>query len=393
MSQHINKVVSQFEESIFSTMSRLSQENSAVNLSQGFPDFQGPEWIRNYAAQLITDPKHDHNQYAPAAGVPELLSALSEMMKDEYSLDYEAQTQITITNGATEALFLCAQALFNPGDEILVFEPFYDSYLACIQLAGLVPKIVTLHSPDFKFDADEVQKMIGPKTKGLFWNDPHNPTGRVFTSEEKKQLKEVILRNNLVAVCDHVYEFLTFDENQFRPLAFEEDIKDQVVHISSAGKTFGLTGWKVGWAMTSPELTKALLKVHQFNTFCVSPPFQKTIAYALKNRKSYLNEFRQNYLAKRNYFTKGLEDIGLQPYWSQGTYFTLCPIPAPGMNDVDFCRKLIQEYKVSAIPPSAFYLKSNEGHRYVRFCFAKKQETLELALKLLKGLSEKGKDI
>lgn len=390
MSQYINKVVAEFEESIFSTMSRLSQENSAVNLSQGFPDFQGPEWIRNHAAQLITDPNSDHNQYAPAAGAPELREALSEMMKEEYSLEYDPQTQMTVTNGATEALFLCTQALFNPGDEILIFEPFYDSYLASVKLAGLVPKIVTLSAPDFKFDIEEIKKQIGPKTKGLFWNDPHNPTGRVFNDEERSELKDLILQNNLVAICDHVYEFLTFDNNQFKPLAQEEEIKDQVVHISSAGKTFGLTGWKVGWAMSSPELTKAILKVHQFNTFCVSHPLQKTIAYALRNRKKYLEEFRNDYQTKRDFFTQGLEKVGFNPQWSQGTYFTLCPIPDPNMNDVEFCRELIQKYKVSAIPPSAFYLKSNEGQSYVRFCFAKKQETLELALKLLKGLSKEG---
>lgn len=383
MSQSINKVVSEFEESIFSTMSRLSQENSAVNLSQGFPNFQGPEWIRSYAAQLITDADNDHNQYAPAAGVPELREALSDVMQEEYSLNYHPETQITVTNGATEALSICAQALFNPGDEILIFEPFYDSYLASIKLAGLIPKVVTLHSPDFKFDIDEVRKQIGPQTKGLFWNDPHNPTGRVFTDEEREQLKELILQNNLIAICDHVYEFLTYDKNEFKPLAQEKEIKDQVVHISSAGKTFGLTGWKVGWAMSSSELSKAILKVHQFNTFCVSPPFQKAIAYALRNRKDYIKNFRQDYNSKREFFTQGLESIGLTPQWCQGTYFTLCPIPDPDMNDVDYCRHLIQKHKVSAIPPSAFYFRSNEGQRYVRFCFAKTRETLEMALKQL----------
>jgi aspartate/methionine/tyrosine aminotransferase len=167
----------------------------------------------------------------------------------------------------------------------------------------------------------------------------------------------------------------------------DEELKDNVVYISSAGKTFGLTGWKVGWAMCSAELTSAIIKVHQFNTFCVAHPLQKAIAYAIDNRKSYLKSYRSDYLNKRNLFTRGLEKVGLNPIWSQGTYFTLCPTPRNDINDIDFCRELIQKFKVSAIPPSAFYQDSNDGHKYVRFCFAKKNKTLEHALELLKGLN------
>lgn len=387
MPLQINRTVAQFKESIFSTMSRLAKENSAVNLSQGFPDFPGPKWIRDKAAQIITDAEHDFNQYAPAEGLLELRQALGLMMKEEYGLQYSPENEITVTNGATEALFLSCQALFNPGDEILIFEPFYDSYFASIKLAGLVPKVVTLHAPDFKFDVSEIKKLIGPKTKGLFWNDPHNPTGRVFTQEEKKTLCQIILDHELIAICDHVYEFLTFEPHLFLPLACESEVKDQVVCISSAGKTFGLTGWKVGWAMASPKLTRALQRVHQFNTFCVAHPLQKAVSYAIENRQNYLVQFREDYLQKRNLFTQGLEKLGLEPSWSQGTYFTLCPIPDPKLNDVEFCRELIQKYKVSAIPPSAFYLNSDDGQKYVRFCFAKRLETLQLALKSLEALA------
>lgn len=388
MSRQINDTVSQFEESVFSTMSRLAQKNSAINLSQGFPDFQGPEWIRSKAAQLITDLEQDHNQYAPAAGIPQLRQAVSRMMEEEHQLKYAPDDQITITNGATEALFLSCQALFNPGDEILIFEPFYDSYLASIKLAGLIPKVVTLHAPEFSFDPDEVKKLIGPKTKGLFWNDPHNPTGRVFSSKERKDLADIICEHDLLAICDHVYEFLSYEPHQFKPLAAFNELQERVVYISSAGKTFGLTGWKVGWALTTPQMTQALQKVHQFNTFCVAHPLQKAIAYALENRHEYLKDFREDYRQKRDFFTTGLEQLGLRPHWAQGTYFTLCPIPRTSRDDIQFCEELIQKYKVSAIPPSAFYANSEDGKKYIRFCFAKKRETLQRALESLKGLDQ-----
>lgn len=372
----INKTVDSFEETIFATISRLAGEKGAINLGQGFPDFDGPEWIRDLAANSF----EGKNQYAPSLGMPNLRASISQYYNDFYGLNYDGNTEITVTNGATEAIFCTALALINPGDEVIVLEPFYDSYMAAIKLAGGIPVPVTLHEPDFCFDLDELKKAFSPKTKMVFFNSPHNPTGKVFSENEIQSLCDLVIENDAYLVSDEVYEFLTFESFKHLPPATFKDMKERTLTISSAGKTFGLTGWKIGWVSAPPSLTHAVRMVHQFNTFSVCTPLQYAVGKALEDLKNYVPKFRSQYDELRLVLNEGLEKAQLNPLPTQGTYFTLIPVPS-GKDDISYCKELIEDVGVATIPLSPFYHKSDEGKKFVRFCFAKKKETIEAALR------------
>jgi aspartate/methionine/tyrosine aminotransferase len=374
-----NHAVAQFKESIFTTMTKLANENQAINLSQGFPDFDGPDWVKNLAVQAIQEGR---NQYAPSMGLLSLREAISELYAKHYKLNYQAASEIVVTNGATEALFCTCLALLNPGDEVIVFEPLYDSYLASIKMAGAVAVPVTLKLPEFSFDEDELKKAITSKTKMIVYNNPHNPTGKVFSENETKILEGLILKNDLYVISDEVYEHLSFSRKH-RPLALLPSLKERTITISSTGKTFGLTGWKIGWAASSPEIIKAIHNVHQFSTFCVAHPLQEAMAVALKNSDQYLLDFQRDYQNKRDLLFEGLKKIGFDVIKPEGTYFIIAKLKEKE-TDIGFCKKLIVEKKVATIPVSAFYLKSDEGQKLIRFCFAKKDETLIKALENLK---------
>jgi N-succinyldiaminopimelate aminotransferase len=291
-------------------------------------------------------------------------------------------SQVTVTNGATEAIFSTCMALINPGDEVIVLEPFYDSYLAAIRLAGGVPVPVTLKAPDFSFDLKELEAAFTDKTKMIFFNSPHNPTGKVFSKEEMNSISQLVIKHDTYLVSDEVYEFLTFEGLKHLPIATLEGMKERVITISSAGKTFGLTGWKIGWITASEALTHAIRMVHQFNTFSVCTPLQFAVAEALTKLETYVPEFKAQYGELRSFFIDGIIKAGLSPLKSEGTYFVLVPTPKD-KTDIEYCTELITSKKVASIPLSPFYLKSKEGEDYVRFCFAKKKETLSAALKNL----------
>lgn len=373
-----NQIVTQFKESIFSTMTKLALENQAINLSQGFPDFDGPKWVIDLANKALHEAK---NQYAPSMGILPLREAIANNYKRFYQVDYNPTNEIVITNGATEAIFCTCLALLNPGDEVVVFEPFYDSYMASIQLAhaNIVP--VTLKAPSFAFDIEELKKAITSKTKLVIVNNPHNPTGKIFSKVEIDQIGKLAIENDFFILSDEVYEFLTFEKAHI-PTASYEALKDRTITISSTGKTFGLTGWKIGWAAGPKELISLIHNVHQFTSFCVAHPLQVAMAEALSNMDEYLIEFKRDYRLKRDLLVAGLKEAGFNVLNPEGTYFAMAILPE-GENDVDYCQKLIKEKKVATIPTSAFYMKSNEGSRMIRFCFAKKDETLISALKNL----------
>lgn len=372
----INKSVSSFKESIFATMSRLAHSNNAINLGQGFPDFDGPEWIRKIAAQSF-DGK---NQYAPSMGVKRIRESIGNYYKSFYDLNFDIESQITVTNGATEAIFCTALALINPGDEVIVLEPFYDSYIAAIKLAGGIPVPVTLHAPEFNFDINELKNAFSAKTKMVFFNSPHNPTGKVFSKQEMSELSKLVIEHDAYLVSDEVYEFLTFDGHKHTPIAGLPGMAERTITISSAGKTFGLTGWKIGWITTSNELSHAIRMVHQFNTFSVCTPLQYAVSEALDKLDTYVPSFQEQYSSLKKLFIDGLKKAGYSPIEPAGTYFTLVPTE-PGSDDVSYCKKLIEEVGVASIPLSPFYLNSEEGKKYIRFCFAKKEDTLLAALK------------
>lgn len=371
----LNLTVTEFKESIFSTMTKLAIENSAINLSQGFPDFDGPAWVVDLATKSLKESK---NQYAPSMGILPLREAISSNYKRFYDLDFNPQNEILVTNGATEAIYCTITALVNPGDEVVVFEPFYDSYLASLQLAGAKVVPVTLKAPHFTFDFDELRSAVSSKTKLVIINNPHNPTGKIFSKAEIQAIGELSQIHDFYLISDEVYEFLSF-ESAHVPTASYENLKDRTITISSTGKTFGLTGWKIGWAAGSSTLIKAIHNVHQFTTFCVAHPLQVAMAQALNNMDDYLIEFKREYLAKRNLLVSGLKEAGFNVLNPQGTYFAMAILPE-GENDIDYCQKLIKEKKVATIPTSAFYMMSDEGSRMIRFCFAKKDETLLAAL-------------
>lgn len=378
-----NQIVSEFKESIFSTMTGLANQHQAINLSQGFPDFDGPSFVIDYAKKALDLGHLNKNQYAPSMGTIELRTAISNNYKRFYKLDYNPQNEVVVTNGATEAIFCTILALVNPGDEVVVLEPFYDSYLASLKMAGAKIVPVTLKKPNFTFDKQELLNAVNKNTKLLILNNPHNPTGKVFSKDEIKFIGELAIKNDFYIMSDEVYEFLTFDVEHI-PTATFSDLYERTITISSTGKTFGLTGWKIGWAAGPANIIKSIHNVHQFNVFCVSHPLQVAMTDALNNMDEYLKEFKSLYRQKRDFLANGLQKAGFDISLPQGTYFIIGFLDN-GQTDIDFCKNLILSKKVATIPTSAFYLKSNEGQSMIRFCFAKKEQTLNSAINNLLG--------
>ena len=370
--------LSDFKDSIFGVISRLAREHQAVNLGQGFPDFDGPDFMKDFVTQKM---KEGHGQYAPFHGTPTLRTEVSNYYKNFYGLSYDAESQVTVTVGATEAIYLVITALTNPGDEVVVLEPFYDSYVASIKMSGGVAVPVTMHAPDFTVDKAELEKAITPRTKMIILNNPHNPSGKVWAREELQMVADLALKHDLYVLSDEVYEFLLFDGAMHIPTATLEGMMERTITVSSAGKTFGLTGWKIGWICANPEISRVCRLVHQYVTFSVSTPMQEAVAEGLKRLPEYLPGFVSLYQGKRDLFYAEMKRLGFEFAIPKGTYFMMVPISKKtNLSDVDYAMKLIKERKVATVPPSAFYLKSTEGSKFLRFCFAKKDETLRQAI-------------
>lgn len=373
-----------FEDSIFAVMSQKAAQYQAINLSQGFPDFDGPDFIKQSACDFI---KKGENQYAPFAGVRELRSSLSKVYKDFYDLSYDLDSEITVVNGATEGIYATIQAIINPGDEVVVFEPVYDSYVSSIKLAGATPVAVSLKGPNFTFEEEELEKAFSHQTKLVIINSPHNPTGKVFTTNELEMIARLATKHDCFVLSDEVYEHLVYDDAKHIPFASLEGMKDRTITISSAGKTFGLTGWKIGWCCANEQVIDRIRKVHQYITFSIATPLQLAMAQGLDDIKDYLPGFKSCYQAKRDLFMKGLRELGFELPTPEGTYFIMLPIKQKTkLDDIGFCEQLIVENKVATIPPSAFYLNSEEGKNYLRICYAKEDQTLLKALDNLQGL-------
>ncbi|MEO6954524.1 MAG: aminotransferase [Polyangia bacterium] len=371
--------------SVFAEMSTLARKHDAVNLGQGFPNFDGPENVKRAAIEAI---EAGHNQYAPMAGVPSLLQAIAAHQKRFYGLDFDPNTEVTVYAGATEALSSTLAALLDPGDEVIVFDPIYDSYLPCIALAQAVPKVVVLEPPRFRIDAAAIDAVITKKTRALLLNSPSNPTGRVLSGAELEVIATACVEHDLIAITDEVYEHLVF-EGRHVPLATLPGMRERCISISSGGKTFSLTGWKVGWSCAPPDLTAALRMVHQFVTFSVATPLQHAMAVAVASSDDYYDTLLANYRARRDKLCNGLAAIGFGVTPPEGTYFALGDIRPLGYDDdVTFCRKLVEEIGVAAIPYSAF--GTNGRHRHlVRFAFCKDDATLDAGLERLARLRKR----
>ena len=372
-----------FGTSIFTEMTRLAVEHRAVNLGQGFPDFPAPGFVKEAATAAIID---DHNQYAPAAGLPRLRQAIAGHYLQQHGLKLDPDREITVTAGATEALFDSILGLVNPGDEVIVFEPTYDAYVPAVQMAGGRPRPVTLRAPDWHLDAAELRAAFGPRTRLVILNTPHNPTGKVWTAEELDLLAALCQEHDVLVLTDEVYSEITFGEARHVPMATRPGMRERTVTVDSLGKSFSVTGWKTGWAVAPPELTAAIRGVHQFVTFSTATPFQVAAAVALEEaaRRGYYKELRLKYAARRARLSQILADAGLTTLPAQGAYFLLADIKElPFADDVAFCRYLTTEVGVAAIPPSVFYSRPETAPRLARFCFAKSDATLDAAAQRL----------
>jgi N-succinyldiaminopimelate aminotransferase len=373
---------------IFAEMSALAVATGAINLGQGFPDTDGPEAVREAAVRALRDGRG--NQYPPGMGVPELRTAISDHQRRFYGLEFDPDTEVLVTAGATEAIAAAMLALLEPGDEVVAFEPFYDSYAACIAMAGAVRVPLTLPAPGFRPDLDALRDAITPRTRLLLLNSPHNPTGMVLTREELTAIAELAVERDLLVVTDEVYEHHTFDGVPHIPPASLPGMRERTVSISSAGKTFSFTGWKVGWVTGTPELVAAVRTAKQFLTYVASGPFQYAVAEALALPDSYYTELRDSHQARRDLLAAGLTDAGFLVHPPEGTYFVTTDIAelAPGTDALTFCRALPGRCGVVAVPSSVFYDHPTAGRTQVRFAFCKREDVLrEAATRLRKAFN------
>lgn len=367
---------------IFTVMSRLAQEHDAINLSQGFPDFPiNPELIALVSDAMILG----NNQYAPMAGLPALRESISHLLSATYNRSFDPESEITITAGATEAIFSTVMAFVSPGDEVIVFDPSYDSYNPAIRLCGGVPVHLKLNYPDFRIDWDEVRSRVTAKTRMIIINTPHNPLGTVLDEKDLQELESIVLRNDLIVLSDEVYERLVFDGLRHESVLRFSALALHSIACFSFGKTFHATGWKVGYTVAPPYLTAEIRKAHQFNVFSVNTPVQHALAKYLCEPKHYdqLDVFFQS---KRDYFLSQLKGSSFVPLQTSGSYFQLLNYDGISrIPDVKMAERLTKEFKVASIPVSVFYQDGTDNH-LLRFCFAKTEETLEKAGKILRKI-------
>ena len=386
---------------IFSEMSALAREHGAVNLGQGFPDFPGPDWVKEAAKRAIDQ---EINQYAISHGAVSLRQQLAVHAGRQLNREIDSDTEIVVTSGATEAIFAGILGLVDPGDEVIVFEPFYDSYVPAVQFAGGWCRFVPLRPPDDEhpqwwFDADELASAFTERTRLLLLNTPHNPTGKVYTRDELQLIAHLCQQWNVYVLSDEVYEHILFDDCEHLSIGSLPGMWERTLTVSSAGKTFSLTGWKIGWSIAPAELNAAVRGTHQFVVFCSAAPLQEGIAAGLReaNARGYYADLRAMYQAKRDLLVDALEDAGLRPYRPEGTYFVLCDISHLGFDDdVAFCRYLTTQVGVTAIPPSFFYSPEHKqmGRQLARFAFCKQDATLrDAAQRLLDWRGNDGSDV
>ncbi|MFK0200990.1 pyridoxal phosphate-dependent aminotransferase [Streptomyces lavendulae] len=380
----LNRRLAAFGTTIFAEMSALASSTGSINLGQGFPDTDGPAEIAEAAVRAIRDGRG--NQYPPGPGVPELRTAIAAHQQRFYGLGYDPDTEVLVTAGATEAIAAALLALLEPGDEVIALEPFYDSYAACIAMAGAVRVPLTLRAPDFRPDLDALRDAVTPRTRLLLLNTPHNPTGTVLTPAELAAIAELAVERDLLVVTDEVYEHLVF-EGGHTPLASLPGMRERTVTISSAGKTFSFTGWKVGWITAPPALVSAVRSAKQFLTYVSSGPFQYAVAEALALPDSYYDDFRADLAAKRDLLADGLADAGFEVFRPQGTYFITTDVSPLGEKDgLAFCRALPARCGVVAIPNQVFYDDKSAGATQVRWAFCKRTDVLQEAVHRLRQL-------
>jgi aspartate/methionine/tyrosine aminotransferase len=372
-----------YETNVFAKMSRMAHEHGALNLGQGFPDFPGPDFVKEAAVEAI---RAGYDQYSPTSGLPDLTRAIAEHYRDRVGLDVDPDTEVTVHCGCTEALAASLVGLVNPGDEVIVFEPYFDTYRPGVALAGGIARFVTLEPPRFAIDPDRLRRAFGPRTRAILVNTPHNPTGKVFSRRELELIAALCREHDAIAIMDEVYENLVF-EGEHVSMAALEGMRGRTVTLSSLGKTFSLTGWKVGWSIARPPLTTAIRRAHQTLTFAAATPLQYAAAKALRAPRSYYDDFLAQYRERRGLLVEALEEIGFIVFPPAGTYFVLADhTPFALGDDEEFCVHLTREIGVAAIPPSYFYSDPAKGRDLVRFAFCKTQGVLRQAIDRLRTL-------
>lgn len=367
---------------IFSVMSQLAQECGAINLSQGFPDFSPPERLVERAAHHM---RHGANQYAPMPGLPRLREAIAHKVHALYGRNTDPEREVTVTSGATEALMVSIQALVREGDEVVMFDPAYDSYDPAVRLAGGTPVHLSLTAPDYRIDFEALEQAIGPRTRMVIINSPHNPTGSLLAKEDLDRLAAILGPTDAVLLSDEVYEHIVFDGHEHASVLAHPDLHQRSVAVFSFGKTYHNTGWKVGYAVASPPLTAEIRKVHQFTTFCTATPLQHALADVMDEPGLYtsLGEF---YESKRDFFARGLAGSRLDVLPCHGTYFQLVGYSQlSDLPDIEFARQLTEESGIAGIPISVFNADGRD-ERVLRFCFAKDETTLSRACEILSAL-------
>jgi len=377
-----NTLLSGYGTTIFEVMSRLANEHGAINLGQGFPDEDGPSDLRRKAAQALLD---GPNQYPPMMGIEALRRAVAGHNRRFYGLDVDWRTEVMVTSGATEALAASLLGLIEPGDEVVLIEPLYDSYLPMVRRAGGIPKLVRLEPPGWGLSRHDLAAAFSRKTKLILLNSPHNPAAKVFQREDLAFIARLLEDFDAYAICDEVYEHIVFDGRAHIPLMTLPGMRDRVLRIGSAGKTFSMTGWKVGYITAVPALLTPISKAHQFAVFTTPPNLQKAVAYGLELDDAYYQGLATGMQAKRDRFAAGLAAAGFRVLPAEGTYFITVDIRSVGFDgdDTSFCRHITTEAGVTAVPVGAFYQEGAVAH-FARFCFAKQDALLDEAAERLR---------
>jgi aminotransferase len=381
----ISAKAGQFTESVIREMTRLALQYNAVNLSQGFPDFPAPAEIKRAAQEAIAS---DINQYAITWGAKSLRNAIAEKFQRWQGITIDPEREITVCCGSTEAMMSSMMAIINPGDEVVIFEPFYENYGPDAILSGATPRFVRLHPPEWTFDPAELAAAFGPATKAIILNTPNNPTGKVFKSSELESIRDLCIRWDAYAITDEIYEHMLYDGAQHISLATLDGMRDRTITINALSKTYSVTGWRVGWALAAPEVTSAIRKVHDFLTVGAAAPLQEAGALALKFPACFYETLASEYLARRDRLLGILTNAGFRCFKPRGAYYIMTDISQFGFpDDIAFAKYLVKEIGVAAVPGSSFYQDAAHGRTHLRFTFCKTEKTFQAAAERLAKLT------
>src|SRR5579875_150529 len=373
-----------FTESVIREMTRLAAQHNAVNLAQGFPDFGSPEVLRKAACEAINA---DINQYAITWGSKSLRGAIAAKYRKTYNLEFDPEREITVCCGATEGMMAALMAVTNPGDEVVIFEPYYENYGPDTLLAGADRKFVKMHPPDWRFDREELRRAFSPRTKAIILCSPNNPTGRVFDRGELEYIAQLCQEFDCLAITDEIYEHILYDGAQHIPIMSLPGMRNRTILINSMSKTYAVTGWRIGWVLAAPDLSDSIRKIHDFLTVGSSAPLQEASAVALGLPEEYYTNLARDYRERRDAMLKVLEETGFRSFAPRGAYYVLCDISGFGYpDDMAFCRHLVEDVGIAAVPGSGFFENPQDGSQLVRFCFCKKYETLREAQERLRKI-------